>query len=166
VKQLAQPSYRETIDSQLAAGTTHQLFEYQAPDRIHSKVTTLDGKTLESIQVGGQAWNDVGHGWMPGIALDLKSVLGSAGALAADAPLSGVTAAGQETVDGQPATDYGFSSTLASNGTSMAISGTIAIRTSDCLPVKLIEQSTAAGAATSLTITIGDYGQVSIQPPA
>ncbi len=164
-RQLAQPSFHETVDSQGASGATHAEFEYQAPDRVHTRVTVPGGKTIETIQVGSKAWNNVGAGWQPGIALDLSSVFASAGSIAADAPLSGVTLGGQESVNGAAATDYAFSATQAVSGVSTAVSGTIGIRAADCLPVKLVEQGTAAGATTGATITI-DYSPVDIEPPA
>lgn len=165
--ELAASSFRETIESRDASSkTTHVVVEYQAPDRIHTRVILASGKTIETVQVGKQAWNNVGSGWQPGIAVDLKTIFATAGGLSADTTFSAISVAGQETIDGAAATDYAYTGVISTNGTSVSSTGTMSIRQADCLPLKVVETGTTGGVATSATIVIGDYGQVSVQPPA
>jgi hypothetical protein len=155
-------SWRQVMVTTGGSGTQAQVtFEFVRPDRLHEKVTSTGGKTIEEIVIGADVYTNTGTTWqkVAGGASGQAFLAGIAGAKPGTPEYDqmqqslkdrgfSIAKGSQSTRNGVPCQEWGTTSSTPPT------SGVICIGLRDNLPV---ESKSSSGDGSTVTVTYSDW---------
>jgi len=115
---------------------TTRVSEFEAADRIHSKITSGDRGGVEMVTVGDKTYTNLGSGWVEGAsksAAEKQSMAAKMEQLLASS-IKEVNSAGSETVNGTPCFIYAYRLDMDIGGKPYSGTGKAWVGTKDGLP--------------------------------
>jgi len=115
---------------------TTRVSEFEAADRIHSKITSGDRGGVEMVTIGEKTYTNLGGGWVEGAsksAAEKQSMATKMEQLLASS-IKEVNSAGSETVSGTPCSIYTYRLNMDVSGKTYSGTGKAWVGTKDGLP--------------------------------
>lgn len=165
--QMTAGPYRTQTTVVSEKGTLVLTGEVMPPDRLHM-ITQRGENASESIYIGDRGWKRVDGGWIP-MPINVRGILAPMRASPAaelERSIDGVQAAGTDTIAGQPALVYTYTSTVDLGGAEPAVSRIkLWVSTATGLPIKLVSQGEVMGVQATTTQRIEHDPSITIEPP-